>query len=137
MVTAVADSDAVLEANRNFYRAFSDVDLEAMADIWAVEAPVACVHPGWPALHGRAQVLDSWERIMEGSPPQIACTAERIYLYGETAMVICTEVLGDGYLIATNLFCRENGRWKLAHHQAGPAPAPPSDFDDEPPDTIH
>ena len=41
---------AVLFANEAFYRAFADRDMDAMAALWAADGPVACIHPGWPAL---------------------------------------------------------------------------------------
>ena len=40
-------------------------------------------------------------------------------LYGEVALVLCEEELDGGTLIASNLFVREDGAWRIAHHQAG------------------
>ncbi|HTZ34792.1 MAG TPA: nuclear transport factor 2 family protein [Stellaceae bacterium] len=40
-------------------------------------------------------------------------------MYGETALVVCEEELGGGTLIASNWFVREDGDWRIAHHQAG------------------
>jgi ketosteroid isomerase-like protein len=116
------DDDAVLAANRGFYRAFAERDLAAMDALWARDAPVACIHPGWDALIGRAAVMASWRDIF-GQPTAIACRAERILRHGDTACVICHEALGEapdgGLLIATNLFVREAGAWRMVHHQAG------------------
>ena len=50
---------AVREANLSFYEAFAHQDFEAMKQLWATQSPVLCIHPGWPALHGREQVLAS------------------------------------------------------------------------------
>ena len=36
----------MLFANEAFYRAFADRDMAAMDGVWAVHAPVACIHPG-------------------------------------------------------------------------------------------
>jgi hypothetical protein len=33
--------------------------------------------------------------------------------------VVCEEELDGGTLIASNLFVREDGSWRLVHHQAG------------------
>ena len=41
-------------------------------------------------------------------------------MLGDTAFVVCYEVLSSGTLVATNIFQRENGQWKVVHHQAGP-----------------
>jgi hypothetical protein len=56
------DSDAVLAANLEFYRAFTTRDAEAMDALWARRAPVACVHPGWPPLTDRDAVVESWRQ---------------------------------------------------------------------------
>src|SRR5579871_5492627 len=136
MTMATPEDDAVLTANRAFYRAFVDADLAAMDAVWARDAPVACIHPGWDALTGRPAVMASWRDILSQHTP-IQCRAERVLVFGDSACVICHETLGSGptsgLLIATNLFVREAGAWRLVHHQAGgvapgarAAPAPPS-----------
>lgn len=114
------DSDAVLAANLEFYRAFSARDLVAMDALWARQAPVACVHPGWPPLADRDSVMESWQGILANpNAPRITCFDERVLMYGETALVICEEELDGGTLIASNFFVREDEAWRLAHHQAG------------------
>ncbi|HEV2335658.1 MAG TPA: nuclear transport factor 2 family protein [Stellaceae bacterium] len=116
----MTDSDAVLAANLEFYRAFGARDLAAMDALWARHAPVACIHPGWPPLSNRAEVMESWHSILANpAAPRIACYDERVLLYGDTALVICEEELAGGTLIASNLFVREQASWRIAHHQAG------------------
>ena len=41
-------------------------------------------------------------------------------LYGDLAIVTCEESLDDNTLVATNIFAREDGAWRLVHHQASP-----------------
>lgn len=119
----VRDEDALIEINRAFYDAFRNRDLEALDALWAHAHEVAVIHPGWPLVEGRAAVLESWRRILEGpSPPQIRCAEERAFVLGDAAFVICREQLEGGDLIATNVFAREAGSWRLVHHQAGPVP---------------
>jgi ketosteroid isomerase-like protein len=116
----MTDSDAVLAANLEFYRAFGARDIAAMEALWAHEAPVACIHPGWPALSDRDAVIESWRSILANpAAPRIACFDERVLLFGDTALVICEEELDGGTLIASNLFVREDGAWHIVHHQAG------------------
>lgn len=116
----MTDSDAVLAANREFYRAFATRDLAAMDAIWARRAPVACIHPGWPVLADRDAVMQSWRGILANpDAPRIACRGEYVLHYGETALVLCEEILSGGTLVASNLFVREDGAWRIAHHQAG------------------
>lgn len=116
----MTDGDAVLAANLEFYRAFSARDIAAMDALWAHKCPVACVHPGWPPLADRDAVMESWRGILSNpDAPRIACYDERVFLYGDTALVICEEELAGGTLIASNLFAREDGEWRMVHHQAG------------------
>lgn len=123
----MADPDDILRLNRNFYRAFAEHDFEAMDELWADSLPVSCIHPGWQALFGRADVMTSWRDLMRSGPATpIVARAERVSLYRDTALVLCEEVLnGSAVLAAANLFVREDGEWRLAHHQASPlAPRP-------------
>ena len=112
------DEDAVLATNETFYRAFAKGDGKAMEMIWAEKHPVVCIHPGWDALTDRLSVMESWHGILQSAPP-VRCRGAQAFLYGETALVICEEHIHGGLLVATNLFVREDGIWKIAHHQAG------------------
>jgi len=138
----MTDRDAVLALNEAFYRAFNERNFAAMAALWAVSLPVSCVHPGWGALIGREAVMGSWEDVL-GAPtgPTIQPRNERVILYGDSALVLCEEVLGGAVLAASNLFVREDGAWRLAHHQAGPIADPRAILglptDDEPPPRLH
>lgn len=116
----MSECDAVLAANLEFYRAFAMRDMAAMEALWARRAPVACLHPGWTALFERAAIMRSWQGILSHpQAPRIACYDERVLCYGEVALVLCEEELDGGTLAASNLFVREDGTWRLAHHQAG------------------
>ena len=130
------DRDAILFANEAFYRAFADRDSAAMEDLWAKDAPVVCIHPGWAPLTDRETVVASWRAILTGrNAPDIKCRNPRVFQHGETAIVICFEMIGAGFLVATNCFVRQRGRWKMVHHQAGPTNQDPpvdSDNDNEP-----
>jgi hypothetical protein len=115
------DNRALLAANEAFYRAFASRDADAMAALWARTVPVACIHPGWDALTDREAVIDSWRRLLANpASPAVRCRGARAFLAGAAGFVICHEVLPEGVLVATNLFIREDGRWKVVHHQAGP-----------------
>jgi ketosteroid isomerase-like protein len=118
---------AVLEANHDFYRAFSESDFEGMSRLWADSAPIACVHPGLPPLVGRTAVLESWKRILGGAGEwEMSCRSARAHVIGETAFVTCFEASGDApaHLAATNVFVLEDGRWRMVHHHAGPLSQP-------------
>ena len=116
----MTDRDAVLAANLEFYRAFTMRDIAAMEALWARRTPVACLHPGWTALKDREAVIESWAGILSNpGAPRIACFDEQVLLYGDVALVLCEEDIEGGTLAASNLFVREDGEWRLAHHQAG------------------
>lgn len=116
----MTDEDTVLAANLEFYRAFTTGDLAAMDVLWARHAPVACLHPGWTALTDRDEIMASWSAILSNpEAPRIACFDERALLYGGAALVLCEEELEGGTLAASNLFVREDGVWRIAHHHAG------------------
>ncbi len=114
------DEGEVLAANAAFYEAFAAADAVAMERLWALHAPVACIHPGWGLLVGREEVMGSWRRIFENAPPDIICHGARAFLLGNAAHVVCLEIMTEGVLIATNLFVREETGWRVVHHQAGP-----------------
>ena len=112
--------NAVLESNRAFYRAFASGDMGAMESAWSRAEDVTCIHPGWQALLDRSSVMESWRAIL-ANPPSIRCMAPRAFVRGSTAYVVCYERVGDGTLAATNILRKENGSWRVIHHQAGPA----------------
>jgi len=116
----MTDSDAVLAANLEFYRAFTARDLAAMDSLWARQAPVACLHPGWIALKDREAIIQSWDGILSNpDAPRVTCFDEQVFLYGDVALVLCEEELDGGTLAASNFFIREDDEWRLAHHHAG------------------
>lgn len=122
----LADSNAVLLANEAFYRAFIDRDLAAMEALWSRIARIACIHPGWNPVIGREAVMASWKAILQGpQAPQIRCQSPQAVVLGDAAFVICYEIIGRAALVATNLFAREAGAWRVVHHQATPAASPP------------
>lgn len=135
------DEVEVLALNRAFYAAFRARDLSSMDDLWAREHTVTCIHPGWLPLRGRQQVMASWRAIFGdedgGSDPdsnaRVRCASATAQVVGDTAIVLCDELFDeaeddgeptdddeDGHLVATNIFTREDGEWRLLHHQAGP-----------------
>jgi ketosteroid isomerase-like protein len=134
----MSEHAAVNFANEAFYLAFSTRDLEAMDALWARHAPVTCIHPGWSALIGRDAVMESWQAILTNpNSPAVDCRKSAAHLFGDVGYVICYETLDQGILVATNIFVREEGTWKMTHHQAGATESVPEEDDDwDPADTV-
>ena len=132
----MSETHAALFANDAFYVAFAGRDMQAMDQVWAELTPVICIHPGWNPLAGREAVMESWAAILgnQGSPP-VQCRNAHATLIGDLAVVVCHEAIDDTFLIATNIFVKEDGRWRMIHHQAGPG-QPPDEDDEASPDTL-
>lgn len=50
-----------------------------MDGMWATDAPVACIHPGWGPIVGRdAGVMRSWHDILANpASPEVTCASPR------------------------------------------------------------
>lgn len=114
----MADAKAILAVNGKFYGAFGSGDYAGMEAIWARRTAVACLHPGWAAIEGRDAVMESWRHVLGDPDFRIRCLDERVHIYGDVAVVLCEEELSGGLLAATNVFIREDGVWRMIHHQA-------------------
>jgi SnoaL-like domain len=53
---------------------------------------------------------------------RIEASAAQAFLDGDAAYVVCfeSEPGEEPVLVATNIFVREDGRFRLVHHHAGP-----------------
>jgi len=118
------EREAVLAANRAFYRAFTDRDAEAMEQIWAPTGAMVCLHPGQAPLHERAEIMASWRAILRHpQAPKVRCTGEWVVGRPGLAIVVCREILAEGQLMATNSFTRLSEGWRMIGHHSGPVPA--------------
>ncbi|MBL4615321.1 MAG: nuclear transport factor 2 family protein [Magnetovibrio sp.] len=114
----------LLFANDTFYVAFATGDIEAMDELWAHDVAVSCIHPGGPILLGRDNVIESWQMILGNSQTEgIMSHDATAMLNQDSGWVTCLERIGDNVLTATNIFRRDNGVWKMTHHQSGLCPA--------------
>lgn len=117
----------IIAGNADFYRAFSARDYQGMTRLWSSSAPVSCIHPGWGMLIGIEAVMKSWREVLANpQSPAVECRQARDFVDGAWGYVLCHEVLDEGVLMATNIFRRENRRWRMVHHQSGPVAMPPA-----------
>jgi ketosteroid isomerase-like protein len=136
-----AESDeavALEQLNVELYAAIEAGDLDRMGRVWLdrphQQDPV-CVHPGWPPIQGRDQVLRSWAAIMANtSYIQFFLTDVEVSIAGDVAVVTCAEniltavgdaetessALAGGHVVATNVFRRTSQGWRLWVHHASP-----------------
>ena len=90
----MAEEQAVVEANRAFYRAIESLENTVMEAVWDPDPSVTCVHPGWPLMSGRDKVLQSWYTIFDNTMVmQFTVTESSVLVAGDLAWVICTESL--------------------------------------------
>ena len=103
---------------------------DAQADwmrLYQVVAGLSLVVPLADAAGERLFPHEFMYRILRsGTPPPIEAHDPHVLVHGRTAMVTCTEDLGEGRLIATNTFVLQDGHWRLTGHQARPLPDPPN-----------
>ncbi|MFJ2305116.1 nuclear transport factor 2 family protein [Streptomyces sp. NPDC087787] len=146
------DVEQVEAANTAYYEALERGDFEELSALWLTPSDlgvdeeyhdaadtgvVSCVHPGWPVLTGRGEVLRSYALIMANTDYiQFFLTDVHVSVTGDTALVNCTEnILSGGpapvaggelgplvgqLVVATNVFRRTGTGWKLWSHHASP-----------------
>jgi len=132
---SAADVAVIESLNQDFYTAIEAADLDRMMEIWAEDAPdrvATCVHPGWPLLTGRSEVLRSWALIMANTTYiQFVLTDVRTSFVGDIAVLTCAENIltagdeGDasfaaGRVVAINTFVRTPEGWRLWIHHGSP-----------------
>ncbi|GAA3855856.1 nuclear transport factor 2 family protein [Streptomyces sedi] len=136
MTGASTDIEAVAAANTALYDAIEHGDLDALTECWLTD-DISVVHPGWPVISGRAEVLRSYALIMANTDYiQFFLTDVEVSVLGDTALVTCTEnilsggpseeegevgPLVGGLVVATNVFRRaEDGEWRVWAHHGSP-----------------
>jgi hypothetical protein len=112
------DTAAVLDANQAFYLAMRRGDLDTMQALWSRERPVSCTHPGGPTIFGLAAVMASWQLLLSHEPPEIRPLDAQAIVTGRSAMVLCAEQIGSIELMASNVWVREDGAWRMINHQS-------------------
>ncbi|WP_049579470.1 nuclear transport factor 2 family protein [Streptomyces sp. SBT349] len=147
MSGASTDVEAVSAANTALYDALERGDLDALAEKW-LEADVSVVHPGWPVISGRGEVIRSYALIMANTEYiQFFLTDVEVSVLGDTALVTCTEnilsggpaeedgsagPLVGGLVVATNVFRRGgDGGWRVWSHHGSPVLIDREDEDEE------
>ncbi|MCX4818450.1 nuclear transport factor 2 family protein [Streptomyces sp. NBC_01142] len=139
------DVEQVEEANTTFYETMERGDFDELSGLW-LNDEISCIHPGWPVLSGRGEVLRSYALIMANTDYiQFFLTDVKVSLAGDTALVTCTEnILSGGpaeegelgplvgqLVVATNVFRRTSDGWKIWSHHGSPVLAESDEEEDE------
>ena len=123
------DKEAVLAANRAFYDAFNNRDIEGMNRLWWQGSTSLCVHPGGRVLMGWDTIQASWQSIFNNTD-SIEIDVEVIKVEVDTAIayvVVRETVLQSSrgrklkaQSTATNVFQKMAQKWYLVHHHGSP-----------------
>ncbi len=140
--TPQEDALAVEAQNRRYYDAFQGLAADRMAQLWWHDDDASCIHPGWDLRRGFDAVMETYGEIFAHMKSiRFALGDVQVRVLGDLAYVTCVENLvseeeeaGDslGAVLATNLFERRKGEWRLVHHHASPFAADESEMPEGP-----
>ena len=114
------------EAEKAFYAAFQQADLELMMSVWANDDEVTCIHPGATRLVGQADIRESWDQIFSHENEiKFEINQKRVLLVNNIAIhhVIESIYMGgelQSEIIATNVYRKIRGQWYMVLHHASP-----------------
>ncbi|MGQ0844967.1 MAG: nuclear transport factor 2 family protein [Sporichthyaceae bacterium] len=150
-MSEAGDRARLVELNEDLYAAFEAGDLDRMDALWIDgehSESVVCVHPGWPTLRGRDEVLRSWAMIMANTTYiQFVITDVELELAGDLAVLTCVEniitaaeddesgadstAFAGARGVATNLFRRTDAGWRLWVRHGSPVLAGVNEDDED------
>jgi uncharacterized protein (TIGR02246 family) len=114
-------------AERAFYAALAEGDLDRMMALWADDDAAVCNHPGGPRLIGRDAIRASFREIFSGGGVRVSVVGVHAWRTPDVAVHSLIEriaVEGRGGsqtvdVVATNVFVRSGGGWRILVHHAG------------------
>ena len=115
----------MLAANRRFYEAFENRDLDAMSALWERSDRATCTHPGWTTLRGWGKVAASFFALFSSAQQlQFVLTQESGEVQGDVAWVSVDENLlgaqAGATVAALNIFVRNGNavgeNWRMVAH---------------------
>jgi len=145
-----SEREVLLELNEALYTAFENADIDRMDALWidgGLADSVVCVHPGWPTLRGREEVMRSWAMIMANTRYiQFVLTDVELAFSGDVAVITCVEniitaaddepgtdptAFAGAKGVATNVFRRTEDGWRLWVRHGSPVLSGVGDEEDE------
>jgi ketosteroid isomerase-like protein len=135
-------------AERAFYAAMADGDLDRMMSLWVDDDAAICNHPGGPRLVGPAAIRASFRDIFSNGGVTIVPASVRAWRSPDVAVHSLIERIAvqsrEGAqvveVVATNVFVRTPAGWRILVHHAGVSETDSadddlSDDDDDEPDS--
>lgn len=107
------DASSVIQANSDFYKAFSNKDVDMMGKVWRNNQHVQCIHPGAKPLVGYESIVDMWKSMFQARDQvfrslDISPCDVKVSVRGTTAFVMCTEQVSapgtQRKMFATNIY---------------------------------
>ena len=124
------------QAQAAFYRAFLEMDVALMEQVWSESPDTVCVHPGGDLLQGRHAVVQSWAEIFASAdPPSLSYRNLQTTRSGDIAVLLVEELIRPGNkpdsessrVLSTNIYRLSGDGWKMtAHHASLPVMRPRS-----------
>lgn len=121
--------EALLEVNKNYYKAFENFDIETMSQIWSNTDDVICIHPGWDILVGWERVKEGWKKIfMEETLLKFTIRNPNTIIWDNIGIVSCIEeifissrdTISQTFIATTNVFKETEQGLKLFYHHSSP-----------------
>ena len=120
----LSTAEAVEEA---FYDAMQRADLEAMMALWADDDEVMCVHPGHQRLIGLDAIRASWAAIFANGGVDVRTGDVRVHTGAMLAVhnlvehVVVAGREGQEIVacVATNVYVKHPGGWRILLHHSG------------------
>ena len=113
------------EVEDAFYRAFQELDLPLMDQVWSDGDECACLHPGGDLLQGKASIMQSWTDIFDNTHrPSMVHRRLQTIQREDLSIHLVEELIRPGKdpkatrVVATNIFRREADGWRMLSHHA-------------------
>ncbi len=123
------ETQAILDVNNAFYRAFENRDITLMNQTWWQGKGSTCIHPGGNLIQGWDNIRPSWEKIFKNTD-SINIETEIIITeidYAIAYVVVIENVTQQrrgrkvkAQSLATNSFRKMAQQWYLVHHHGSP-----------------
>lgn len=114
------------DAEKAFYIAFQQQDVELMMSVWSDREDITCIHPGGARLEGQTHIRESWEQIFSHENGiKFEINQKRVQMENDIAIHhVIESIYMDGELqseiIATNVYRKSRDSWFMVLHHASP-----------------